>query len=37
MRKVSELAPSADKKPSERNVLLEQIRNKVGVKKNFFH
>ncbi|CAL4936705.1 unnamed protein product [Urochloa decumbens] len=29
MRKVSELAPSADKpKPNERNMLLEQIRNK---------
>jgi hypothetical protein len=31
MRKVSELAPSTDKpKPNERNMLLEQIRNKVG-------
>jgi hypothetical protein len=29
MRKVSELAPSTDKpKPNERNLLLEQIRNK---------
>jgi len=31
MRKVSELAPSTDKlKPNERNMLIEQIRNKVG-------
>jgi len=31
MRKVSELAPSTDKlKPNERNMLLEQIRSKVG-------
>jgi len=38
MRKVSELAPSTDKpKANERNLLLEQIRSKVGEQKCFVH